>query len=246
MKETRIIMGMPITIEVVDRVAKKEAIDVVFDYFNKVDENFSPYKLTSEVTLVNKGKLKEADYSNDLNEVLKLSQKTKEETDGYFDIYRDGKLNPSGLVKGWAVLNATDMLAKRGYRHYYVEAGGDIQIHGRSNQGKKWQVGIRNPFNLTEIIKVLELTNCGIATSGTYIRGQHVYDPHRTENEIKGIVSLTVIGPDIYEADRFATAAFAMGREGIEFIERLNGFEGYMVDKKGIATQTSDFERYLA
>ena len=58
------------------------------------------------------------------------------------------------------------------------------------------------------------------------------------------ILSLTVVGPNIYEADRFATAAFAMQREGINFIENLNGFEGYSIDKNGTATMTSNFEKY--
>lgn len=40
------------------------------------------------------------------------------------------------------------------------------------------------------------------------------------------MVSLTVIGPDIYEADRFATAAFAMGVDGIYFLEKLGGVRG--------------------
>jgi thiamine biosynthesis lipoprotein len=54
-----------------------------------------------------------------------------------------------------------------------------------------------------------------------------------------------VIGPNIYEADRFATAAFAMESAGILFIEELEGFEGYMIDQHGLATYTSGFERYV-
>jgi thiamine biosynthesis lipoprotein len=62
---------------------------------------------------------------------------------------------------------------------------------------------------------------------------------------VTDVLSLTVIGPNIYEADRFATAAFAMGEEGIRFIERLEGFEGYMIDRRGQATFTSGFTRYI-
>ena len=36
-----------------------------------------------------------------------------------------------------------------------------------------------------------------------------------------------------------------MGRDGIVFIEQLEGFEGYMIDAQGIATLTSGFERYV-
>ena len=84
-----------------------------------------------------------------------------------------------------------------------------------------------------------------MATSGTYIRGQHIYNPFERSQPITEIVSLTVIGPNVYEADRFATAAFAMGRVCIDFIEQQNGLEGYMIDQDGIATLTSGFEKYL-
>jgi thiamine biosynthesis lipoprotein len=95
-----------------------------------------------------------------------------------------------------------------------------------------------------EIVKVLAVSNCGVATSGTSIRGPHIYNPKIDGQLVTDVVSLTVIGPNIYEADRFATAAFAMGEEGIRFIERLEGFEGYMIDQRGLATFTSGFARY--
>jgi thiamine biosynthesis lipoprotein len=61
---------------------------------------------------------------------------------------------------------------------------------------------------------------------------------------IDEIVSLTVIGPDVLEADRFATGAFAMGRAGIHFLGRMPGLEGYVVDSVGRATLTSGFGAY--
>ena len=107
-------------------------------------------------------------------------------------------------------------------------------------------MGIQNPFNINEIVKVLAVTDCGVATSGTYVRGQHIYNPRNAEPLNTSIVSLTVIGPNIYEADRFATAAFAMGEDGIAFIEDLEGFEGYQIDNTGLATITSGFERFIS
>ncbi|MDE2589438.1 MAG: FAD:protein FMN transferase, partial [Patescibacteria group bacterium] len=124
-------------------------------------------------------------------------------------------------------------------------AGGDIQAVGKNYQDKNWRVGIRNPFDTSQIVKVLSVSNCGIATSGTYIRGQHIYNPHNSDKPITDIVSITVVGPNIYEADRFATAAFAMGKKGIQFLEGQKGLEGYMIDTKGIATFTSGFGEYV-
>lgn len=238
-------MGMPITLEIVDASATDEDFAVVFAYFTSIDERFSTYKETSEITKINKGLIKEAEYSEDMKTVFALSEETKQATNGYFDIRgRDQKIDPSGLVKGWSIYHAAGILKERGFKNFYVEAGGDIEVFGKNEHGKLWNVGIRNPFSQNEIVKVVYLKDQGIATSGTYLRGQHIYDPFSKEKLITEIVSLTVIGPNVYEADRFATAAFAMGKAGISFIEQLPNFEGYQIDEKGIATMTSHFDHY--
>jgi thiamine biosynthesis lipoprotein len=245
MKQTRALMGMTITVEIAENSAVKTSIDKVFSYFENVENKFSVFKTTSEITLINNGKIKESQWSEEMKLIFVLAEKTKKETNGYFDIaVPDGKYNPSGLVKGWAIHNASKLLMVKGFKHFYVEAGGDIQARGKNEQGRYWSVGIKNPFNQEQIVKVLYLKNQGIATSGTYIRGQHIYDPHDRSKPLTEVVSMSVIGPNVYEADRFATAAFAMGEKGIRFIENLKGFEGYMIDKNGIATQTSGFEKY--
>ena len=236
-------MGMPVVVEIVDKDVSESCINEVFDYFTAVDERFSTYKNTSEITLFNEGKITEADFSNEMKTVFKLSEETKNLTNGYFDIYFNGKYDPSGLVKGWAIHNATNILRKNGFKNFYVEIGGDIEVEGYNNDGEKWSIGVRNPFKREEIVKVVYLTGKGIATSGTAVRGLHVYNP-KANMPATEILSLTVIGENIYEADRFATAAFAMGEKGIEFIESLSGFEGYMIDHKGIATYTSGFNEY--
>ncbi len=244
MKQTRLLMGMPITVEIVDDSVTEAAINAVYEYFTYVDETFSTYKDSSEITAINKHQVTLDDSSADMRTVFYLAEKTKRETNGYFDIAHDGYYDPSGLVKGWAIYNAADLLWNKGFQNFYIEAGGDIQTSGKNAQGESWRVGIRNPFNMEEIVKVLSINDQGVATSGTYIRGQHIYNPKNRNQLITDVLSLTVIGPDIYEADRFATAAFAMGRDGIVFIENLLGFEGYMIDKDGQATFTSGFERY--
>lgn len=243
MKETRIIMGMPVVVEIIDDTVSQKALDEVFNYFTLIDERFSTYKTTSEITLWNEGKIIDAQLSDDTKKVLELSLETKEQTDGFFDIFFNGKCDPSGLVKGFAIHNAADILRKNGFKNFYVEIGGDIEVEGRNDKNEKWSIGIRNPFNREEIIKVVYLSGCGIATSGTSIRGSHIYNP-KMKKPAEEIVSLTVIGPNIYEADRFATAAFAMGEKGIEFIEGLPGFEGYMISHEGLATYTSGFKEY--
>lgn len=238
-------MGMPVILEVIDSWVTGKTFDEVFAYFEYVDRKFSTYKDESEISLINRQEITVEQSSEDMQAIFMLAEQTRQETDGYFDIARNGKYDPSGIVKGWAIYNAAEILRQADFKNYYVDAGGDIQVSGKNDEGQDWRVGIQNPFNPKEIVKVVSLQDCGMATSGTYVRGQHIYDPKDSEQPITEIVSLTVIGPDIYEADRFATAAFAMGSAGIYFIENLKGFEGYMIDPKGLATYTSGFERYV-
>ncbi len=244
MRETRLIMGMPIEIEVAHDSAH-DALEAAFAHLIAVDERFSPYKNDSEVSRMNRGEVAPADASEAMREVLALAERTKSETDGYFDIRRpDGSIDPSGIVKGLAIRDVAALLATRGCGHFFVNAGGDIAMSGNNSDGGAWSVGIRNPFKHDEIVKVIYPRGKGVATSGSYIRGAHIYNPHAPAEELRDIVSVTVIGPDVLEADRFATAAFAMGKGGITFIEHLSGFEGYAIDAQGIATMTSGFAAF--
>lgn len=244
MKQTRLLMGMPISVEVVDEAATEALLAAVFASFEAADRTFSTYKPDSEISRINRGELTIAQASADVRTIFALAEQTRRATDGYFDIARDGRYDPSGLVKGWAIARAAAILRDAGCANFYVDAGGDVQLAGQNRQGGRWRVGIRNPFNMHEVVRVLALSDCGVATSGTSIRGQHIYNPKAPGQPIDEIVSLTVVGPDIYEADRFATAAFAMGRAGIGFIQRLEGFEGYLIDARGQATFTPGLLRY--
>jgi len=245
MKKTKLLWGMPITVEIVDEDVSKKDVDSVYEYFHYIDKVFSPYKKESEVTKINLHLISEKDYSDDIKTVLALCEDTKQKTNGHFDVYRYGKLDPSGFVKGWAINEAYKMLKKRGFKNFYIDAGGDIQVSGKNKEGHNWIIGIRNPFNRYENVKILKINEEGVATSGTYIRGQHIYNPFLPSQKLTDVVSFTVIGPNIYEADRFATAAFVMQEKGIYFIEKLKGFEGYMIDKFGISTSTSGFDKYV-
>jgi len=240
MRDTRILMGMPITVDIAG-ASGATLVEAVFDYFEHIDRRFSTYRTDSEISAINRGDLPIRDWSAEMMEVMALAAQTKNQTDGYFDIRKpDGSLDPSGIVKGWAIRNAAGIVRQAGVGDFFIEAGGDIQSCGRNASGLDWSVGIRNPFNAEEIIKIVYPRGHGVATSGTYVRGQHIYNPLGAD-PITEIVSLTVIGSDVLEADRFATAAFAMGREGIFFLEQAPGLEGYVVDSNSRATPTSGF-----
>ena len=250
-------MGMPITVMIPARERMDgpepgarfrtldEAADGVFAQFRAVDARFSPYVPDSETSRIDRGELDVEDASPEMQEVLRLSEETKHLTDGYFDVWFKGRFDPSGLVKGWAISRAAAILESDGFVSFCIEAGGDIEVRGANDEGLPWKVGIRSPFEPSKIIRSLSLHDRGVATSGTYIRGAHIYNP-RTGGPAEEIASMTIVGTNAYEADRLATAAFAMGRSGIDFMAGLPEFEAYMVDWSGTATFTPGFTRYLA
>jgi thiamine biosynthesis lipoprotein len=74
-------------------------------------------------------------------------------------------------------------------------------------------------------VKIVSGDSIAVATSGTAIRGQHIYNPLDPARLLTDVVSLTIVGDAILDVDRFATAAFAMGTAGISFVESLAGYQ---------------------
>jgi len=244
MKKQTVSMGMPVTVKVIDKNVTQEDINEVFSYFHYIDNKFSTYKANSEISQINRGEIREKDFSSDMQKILSLCEQTKKETNGFFDKNNNGFLDPSGIVKGYAINEGANMLRNKGFKNIYVEIAGDIQVFGKNERGEDWKIGIQNPFDKNEIVKVVNLSDKGIATSGTYIRGDHIYSPN-DKNKKTDIVSVTIIGPNVYEADRFATAVFAMGEAGIKFIVSFKGFEGYVINSDKRAIYTPGFKRYV-
>lgn len=175
MKEERALMGMTVKIEIADLNPTAKIFDKVFSYFQEIDKRFSTYKEESEISKINRGEIVSIDYSTEMQEVFRLAEDTKRETNGYFDIKTpSGKIDPSGIVKGWAIYNASKILESLGFQNFYVDAGGDIQTKGKNTEGKPWQIGIKNPFNASEIIKVLSLGRSGCDFRHVYPRRAYI------------------------------------------------------------------------
>jgi thiamine biosynthesis lipoprotein len=220
------IMGMPIVVEVRDDDAP---FDEVFGWFRWVDETFSTYKPGSEISRVARG---ESSTTPEVREILERCDELRARTNGYFDAYAGGPLDPSGLVKGWAVDHAADLLDAAGVREYVVNAGGDMRLRGT------WRVGIQHPLERQAVAAVVEATDLALATSGEYARGRHVLDPHTGEPS-EGILSVTISGPDLATADAYATAAFAMGAQiAPHWVARLRDYGALLIldDERMLST----------
>ncbi|MGC4771617.1 FAD:protein FMN transferase [Micromonospora sp. DT44] len=216
-------MGTTITLDLADDLPParlRELADDVFAWMHEVDARFSTYRPDSEVCRFDRGEVLLSEASADLRFVLEACADLWGVTDGFFDAYATGRLDPSGYVKGWAAQVASDRLLAAGAANHCVNAGGDVRVRGFSPTGEPWRIGIRHPWDEMATCLVLAGTDLAVATSGVYERGRHVQDPRRGA-PATGLRSVTVVGSDLGVADAYATAALAMGAAGIGWLDRL-------------------------
>src|SRR3954452_21672078 len=230
-------MGMPVAVEVRDGALEPGALDRVFEWLRFVDATFSPYKPDSEICRLDHGALAPAEAHPLVREVLARCERLRAFTGGYFDARARGPLDPSGLVKGWSVDRAGELLAAAGGRRFCIAAGGDVLL-----RGGPWRVGVRHPHRRDRLAAVLSLTDAAVATSGAYERGEHIVDP-LTGRPARGALSVTVLGRRLGTVDAYATAAFAMGEQGPVWTAGLRGCGAMTVLAGGRVLTTPRFRR---
>ncbi|MGZ4357002.1 MAG: FAD:protein FMN transferase [Gaiellaceae bacterium] len=225
------IMGLPIVVDVRDDNESGAALEKLFDWLRWVDATFSTYKDDSEISRINRGELRREDAHPHVRYVLERCEELCQETAGYFDMNTPaGSVDPSGLVKGWAVDRAAAILDEAGFHNYAVSAGGDMRVRGRAVPELAWRIGIQHPLDTQQVAAVIETAaELAVATSGAYARGEHIVDPH-TGRPPSGILSVTIVGRELATADAYATAAFAMGPElAPHWTARLEGYEAMTI-----------------
>jgi thiamine biosynthesis lipoprotein len=225
------IMGLPIVVDVRDDTEPGAVLEKLFDWLRWVDATYSTYKDDSEISLINRGELRREDAHPLVREVLERCDELREETAGYFEMQTPaGSIDPSGLVKGWAVDRAAAILDEAGLHNYAVSAGGDMRVRGRAVPELAWRIGIQHPLDTQQVAAVIETAaELAVATSGAYLRGEHIVDPH-TGRPPSGILSVTIVGRELATADAYATAAFAMGPDlAPHWTARLEGYEAMTI-----------------
>ena len=220
-------MGTTVSVEIVGVPPSLARVlaDEAFAYLRGVDEQFSTYRPSSEVCSPSPSP------SPRLSVVLDRCSTLWTLTNGYFDAYATGRLDPSGFVKGWAVQVASDQLVEAGAVNHCLNAGGDLLVRGL-RAGRPWRIGVRHPFSPEQVCCVVSGTDLAVATSGVYERGHHVIDPF-TGTPARGLRSVTVTGRDLGDADAYATAAVAMGPAGLDWLATLSGYESAVVTDDG-------------
>jgi FAD:protein FMN transferase len=220
------VMGMPISVALRGRHAASaeggEAWQSVIEQLREVDRVFSTYREDWTICRLDRGELTLKECPGEVAEVLDLGRVAEQLSDGAFSVVlpdSDGRrrLDPSGVVKGWAAERASHLLAELDETDFCLSAGGDIICHTADADGLPWRIGIEHPHNPQSLIAVVPVRSGAVATSGTAHRGQHIVDP-RTGQPVEGVASVTVIGRSLTWADIDATAAYAHGPRAAEWL----------------------------
>jgi thiamine biosynthesis lipoprotein len=239
------IMGTVFTFEV--RHAAREvvwpSIERAVTWLHWVDATFSTYRDDSEISRLDRRAITEAECHPEVRHILALCEGLRAGTDGFFDAKATGRLDPSGVVKGWSIEVVSEMLTADGWPDHLIEGGGDVRVHGRAGGSGEWHVGVTHPMRLDAYCAALHLAGGAVATSGTYERGLHVIDPHRGSAAFQ-LASVTVIGPELTMTDAYATAALAMGAAAPAWLEGLVDHEALVIALDGRGWETSGFGRY--
>jgi len=207
-----------------DQKSLISAVDEVEEFFYQVDRDFSTYKEDSQVSRIRRGEMRIEDASEYVQQVWALCEFSRELTLGAFDPWKaDGGFDPSGLVKGWAAEVGAQMLVEAGCENVLINASGDIVLRGGhptdSGEIEAWNIGIVSPDDREKFVKIFDVIDGSVATSGDYQKGAHIVDPHTGLIAI-GARSASVIGPDGAICDALATALMVDGVDAQKWIGR--------------------------
>jgi FAD:protein FMN transferase len=221
-----------------------EALREVECELARIDGVFSTYRPDSEISALAAGRVAVADCSAEVRAVLALCEQAELLTAGYFSTRPTGRLDPTGLVKGWAVRRAGDLLSATGSTCHVVNGGGDVLVLAEPGSDPPWRVGVAGGVAGT-LVGAVERHNAAVATSGNAERPGEIVNPF-TGRPAMELRSVTVVGVDIVLTDAFATAAVAMGSRALGWLEDLPGYEAVVVTADGRIATTRGAATYLS
>lgn len=235
------VMGMPVSLAVRGRHADDRRGSAAWHQavteLRWADRVFSTYRADSFVSRLGRGEVDLRDGPPEVAEVLALGEAARAESGGAFDVVRTDAagsrvLDPSGVVKGWAVERAARSFRALPDTGFCLSAGGDMVCHVAGPHRTAWRVGIEDPADPTRLLARVEVRDGAVATSGLAHRGPHLVDA-RTGRTPRALASVTVLADDLTTADIDATAAFALGHDGLDWLRARPGRHGLVVRADG-------------
>lgn len=235
-------MGLAVAVDIRDPGLGLAVLDG-FDWLRDVDRRFSPFRMDSELNRYDQCRV--AEPGRDLRDLLHLAEHYELRSGGAFRARPTGhRLDLCGVVTGWAVQRFAEWLRAAGAENFRIDAGADVVTAGLPEPGRRWRVGLRHPTRADRMCAVLAVTDRAIATSASYSPGAPIVDG-RTGRPASGLLSLTVVAADLAVADATATAAFAMGRDGVAWADAQPGCLVFAVTEDGRVQRSTGLDESI-
>ncbi|CAN5457494.1 FAD:protein FMN transferase [soil metagenome] len=234
------VMGMPISLALRGRHAGSAtgaaAWEAVLASLRWTDDVFSTWREETVISRLGRGELTIEECPPEVAEVLELGEAARRATDGAFDVRRlvGGRsvLDPSGVVKGWAVDRASAVLRDLDDTDFCLSAGGDMICSAVADR-PEWRIGVEDPADPQRILAVVPVRDGAVATSGAAHRGDHVLHAVTGLAPV-GVASVTVVHNSLTIADLDATCAYLQGPEAAAWL-RARGRTGVVVHPDGMS-----------
>jgi thiamine biosynthesis lipoprotein len=203
------------------------------------DDVFSLWRPDTPLSRLARGEIAVEDCPPAVGEVLAECERYREVTDGAFDARRpDGVLDPTGIVKTWAVARAAWRIEAVGAAGWMIGASGDVLVSGVGPDDGPWRIGLADPRvggdvqsgPLLDVVRLgegIDAPHRALASSGTAQHGEHIWNPATGRME-SAFVQASVVGGDLVECDAWATAIVA-GGETVATAAQRHGLEVFCV-----------------
>ena len=151
------------------------------------------------------------------------------------------RINLAGILQGYGVRRAEEIMKKMGIAGGLINGSGDVYCWGKQADGSGWRIAIGDPAHPHAVSSWLTVSDLAVVTAGNYeqyftVAGKyygHIINPH-TGYPATGLRSVTIICPDVELADALDDAVFVLGPEaGLALINRLKGVDATVINDAG-------------
>lgn len=217
--------------------ATRRAVLGAFAWLERVERTFSPFLADSEVSRIGRGDVPLAEASPVVRTVARECRAVEDASGGLFSAWWQGRFDPTGYVKGWAVDVAVQewlapLLGREGVEAVGLDVGGDMQLATAAGSAWAWRVGIVDPADPRRILARVRVRDGAVATSGSAERGRHIVDP-RTGRPAAGVCQASVVAPRLRDADAWATVGVVAGFGDLTWAGRAPVRSGLLVSEAG-------------
>lgn len=165
------------------------------------------------------------------------------------------KLDLGAIAKGFAADELTRIVRQAGILHAVIDIGGTISVVGKRPDGKRWNIGIRDPrVQQGQPIISAPIESRSISTSGSYeryfeqdgVRYHHIIDPATGYPVRNNVIAVSVFSDSATDADALSTACFVLGYEkAVKLLAEISCAEALFIFDDNSVRTTGSLEKNI-